>query len=107
MTKPLRVGLLVNSLEQPAWVERVIRDIQQSSIAEIVLIVENVARPAEQNPLRRLVEKRPFLLYTLYERIDRRLFGAAGDPFERRGIAPLVGNCPVLRVRPRMTRHSD
>ena len=43
--RPLRLGLLVDGLVQPAWVERVVRELTSTGVTELALVVLN-AGPA-------------------------------------------------------------
>lgn len=74
----LRVGAVVHSTIQPAWVARVLRDIRASPIADIALIIE--VAPDPPRPIRPSQA-----LYTLYTAADRRLFGSvsASGPLVR------------------------
>src|SRR6266498_3173104 len=65
--RPLRVGLLLDSLTQPTWVFKIINDIHSSSFAEICLVVKNEA-PIDQaqGRLRNYWKNRKYLLYALY-----------------------------------------
>lgn len=123
---PLRVGVLVDSLVQPAWVARIIEDIQHSAVADIVLVVLNESPDLEVSLLGRIkkVVNRPdLLLYWCYQSADEFLFGrsssgtkarveASGEP---RGFAPftatdigvLLQDSPRMIVQPIQTRFSD
>src|SRR5262245_51594536 len=47
---PLRVALLIDSYQQPAWVMATIDDIQKSSVATISLVVKNASPGAVVAP---------------------------------------------------------
>ena len=97
----LRVGLLVDSWLQPRWVHRVVREIEASSVAEVALVVRNGApRPPEAGAGARLWERRDYLLYALYTKLDNSLSKLGHDAFERDSIEPLVTSRPVLDVEP-------
>ena len=72
---PLRVGLLIDSFEQPQWVFNVIRDIQSSRIAKVCVVVKNEATLDEANGgrLRSYWKNRNYLLYAFYNRLDARI----------------------------------
>ena len=106
--RPLRVGLLVDSLTQPRWVSNIIKDIQSSAIARVVLVVKNEA--PEQQPLSRLQaywKNRNYLLYALYTRLDARGPMSEADAFEDVDVHELLADCPVLGVLPVMKKFSD
>jgi hypothetical protein len=106
--RPLRVGLLVDSLTQPRWVSNIIKDIQSSSIARVVLVVKNEA-PEPQRPgrLQTYWKNRDFLLYALYERLDARGPMSEADAFEDVDVREVLADCPVLGVLPVMKKFSD
>lgn len=107
--RPLRVGLLVDSLTQPRWVSNIIRDIKASHFAEIHLIVKNEATTEEtaQGRLRTYWKNRKFLLYALYNRLDARVPMNDADAFEDVDVSDLVGNVSVIGVTPVMKKFSD
>jgi hypothetical protein len=112
---PLRVGILVDSFSQPAWVARAVESIVTSPHAELALVVRRVApvstatqRQGGIARLRRVWKNRHLLLWVLYARADkRRLSPLAHDPFEPVDIEPLLAGFPVIEVAPRQTRFSD
>ncbi len=105
--QPLRVGLLLDSLELRSWVVRVIREVEESPYAEIVLVVLNTAPAQKIGRLRRLWLRREYLLYAAYRRLDRRLFRLQPDAFEAVDASPLLEGKPVLEVDPLRKRYSD
>lgn len=106
--RPLRVALLVDSLTQPLWVSNIIKDIQSSSIARVVLVVKNEA-PEPQSPgrLQTYWKNRDFLLYALYDRLDSRKPMSEADAFEDVDVREVLADCPVLGVMPVMKKFSD
>ena len=107
--RPLRVGLLVDSLTQPRWVSNIIKDITSSSIAEICLIVKNEATAPDQprGRLQAYWKNRNYLLYALYERLDARRPLNYADAFEDVDVQELLAECPVVGVTPLMKKFSD
>ncbi|MBM4439026.1 MAG: hypothetical protein FJ027_01280 [Candidatus Rokubacteria bacterium] len=106
----LRIGLLVDSLIQPAWVRRIVEQIHCSSIASVALVVMNGAPPDAPRPgsrLGALYRNRARLLYELYSKLDQRKFAVRPDAFAPADIAPLIEGVPVLTVTPRATEFSD
>lgn len=103
----IRVGLLLDSLTQPKWVYKIIKDIQSSEIAEICLIVKNEATVEPQGRLRSYWKNRQFLLYALYNRLDAFIPMAEEDAFEEMDVQELLPDVPVLGVVPVMKKFSD
>ncbi len=103
----LRVGVLLDSFTVPAWVRKVLAEVQGSTVAEIVLVVENGRPPRRDGFLAALWKRRKHLLYEAYARLDRKLLKARPDAFARVDASDLLRGCPVLAVTPEQTRHSD
>ena len=108
---PLRLGLLVDSLTQPAWVERALRRIIESGDGEFVVIIRNDAtEPAGSRRASRLSSwwrNRHHLLYAAYQRLDRRRLRGTNDPFAPVDVAPLLKGVPVLGVTPVRGKATD
>lgn len=106
---PLRVGLLIDSFQQPAWVRRMVEEIRGSGVAELSVVVRNLADPYPPpkdtaDKVRRLLKN---LVYQMYMRVDERHFREEPDPFRMTDLRDLLGDLPVVEVMPRMTRYSD
>jgi len=111
---PLRVGLLIDSYQQPAWVLATIDDIQKSSVATISLVVRNASPGAVAAPrgstatrLSRWYANRHSLLFALYERLDLRKFATADDPIRMMDASSVLASIPTVDVTPRETKFSD
>jgi hypothetical protein len=110
----LRVGLLVDSRMQPAWVVEAVRQIIRDGIAEIVCVVVNEAGespvprklPALQR-VARWIENRDVLAYAAYQRFDARRYPPARDPEAPEDLTPVIGEPLVIPVMPRMTKFCD
>jgi len=96
----LRVGLLVPSLEVPAWQELMVQRIVQSDAAEIVVVVfysEN------QNGRWRAGGSAGWLAHRLLK-IDERLFRPSVDAFSKRDLRSVLTSVPVFPVSPERGR---
>jgi hypothetical protein len=104
----LRVGLLVDSFLQPRWIEKIIAEIQASSVAEIVLIIKNGTPPAAQKlRIQNYWRNREHLLLAAYSRFDHFKTRANPDAFETVDIESLVADSPVITVQPMSTKFTD
>lgn len=110
----LRVGLLVDSLMQPAWVVEAMRQLVAAGFADIVCVVVNEAGesplPVRLPPVKRVkrwIENRHALAFALYQRLDARRYPPVRDPEAPEDITPVIGAPVVIRVAPRMTKHCD
>ena len=108
-SKQLRVGLLLDSLTQPRWVSRIIKDIRSSGFAEIYLVVKNEAETHEQprGRLQSYWKNRKYLLYAFYNRVDNYVSIAEENAFDDVDIDKLLAGVPVLGVTPIMKKFSD
>ena len=105
--RPLRIGLLVDSLTQPRWVSKIINDIQASDFAEICLVVKNEATSEPLGRFQSYWKNRKYLLYAFYNRIDDRISLAEDDAFADVDVKELLADVPVLGVMPVMKKFSD
>src|SRR5215217_1419066 len=105
--RPVRVGLLLDSLTQPKWVFNIINDIQASEFAPICLIIQNETTVEPQGRLQSYWKNRNYLLYSLYHRIDGLIPLVEEDAFEETDGQEVFSGVPVLRVMPIMKKFSD
>ncbi len=97
----LRVGVLLDSTVRSRWVERVLRDVVESPVADLALVVLNEAEPgARTGALDHLV-------YRLHRRLDRKVCRSVPDAFERVDLGPVLEGVPRRGVTPRQKRFSD
>jgi hypothetical protein len=114
--RKLRIGLLLDSMLQPAWVVETLRDILSSDYAEISCVILNGAdatrtEPAIKAPtsrIRRLWKNRRAVPFGLYKRFDSWRYPPARDPEKDVDLASLLpAGVPSLTVVPRMTKFCD
>ena len=106
----LRVGLLLDDFVQPLWIARIVEALAHSTAVELTLVVLNDA-PAPPRirfaRARSWIRNWHYLLYAVYLQFDRLWFKVPNGPFAVSDIEPLLTGVPVVRVRPRMTKHCD
>jgi hypothetical protein len=91
------VAVLIDALEQPAWVRELLAGLRASSYAELALAVRSVRAAGSAEPL----PPRPAaLLWRIYGALDRSLFRVAADPFARSDASALLDGVPRLDVAP-------
>src|SRR5512138_1262502 len=106
----LRVGLLLDDFVQPRWIARIIEALACSTSVELALVVLNDAPTSPKARFARVktwIRNRDYLLYAFYRRFDRWWFKVPDDPFLVSNVESRLGGVPVIRVRPRMTKHCD
>lgn len=97
----LKVGLLLNEEKIPAWSWEMIRQIQESSFAEISLLILREDTKSEPNDFNKFI-------YRAYRKLDRKFFPANPDAFARKAITPLLpANITKVYVTPRQRKFSD
>ena len=105
---PLRIGLLVDSFQQPRWVRRIVEDMVASPTTAIVLVVKNSSSLLKQQSLTtRLWNKRRHLFYTAYTMLDEAIAKVSPDAFERVSMEDLLQGVPVIEVDPISQRFTD
>jgi hypothetical protein len=97
--KCLRVGILVDAWEQPAWVREIVRGIGASTFARVVAVVKRPDRPGR----RRLRH----LLHDLHARLDRLLFRAEPDASAPGDLRDHLRGCEILADEPARVRPHD
>ena len=90
----------MNDMSQPAWVCRIIREIAASKYADIVLVIQNALPKDADSVTQGLGARRDALLYTLYRKMDDRLFRETPDAFAVADIGEWLCDPPVLTVTP-------
>ncbi len=106
--KPLRVGLLLNSVQVPNWAYVMIERIEQSHYANIELLIihDTVASP-KKRLAKRLKDNWNYLFFIAYEKIDKKLFKRKHDAFEEKNIQDICKDVPVINVKTKSTKYVD
>ena len=108
---PLRVGLLVDSMTQPAWVERALRRVIDTGVGELVLVVRNASparsKPPNRSRLATWWKNRHYLLHAAYQRMDSAGFRWKPDPFAPVDLSSTLKGVPVMDVVPEEKGVSD
>lgn len=90
----LRLGLLLDSFNVPAWVYSVVQRIVNGCSGTLVLLVLN----DEKSRTNKTVKGKS--IYSLYNRIDEKIFTKAPNPFAAKNIADILPSLSVLKVIP-------
>ncbi|MGH9631447.1 MAG: glucosamine inositolphosphorylceramide transferase family protein [Bryobacteraceae bacterium] len=108
----LRIGLLLDSYIQPAWIVQILEHIRASDFARIEFIILNEAAqkpfgsggrvPLPVRAIRVLRDplKRKRLLYSWYLKWDQKTFKPSNDPFRRVDCTELLSGFDRIAVRP-------
>ena len=93
--KPLRIALLIDSLKVPAWVARIVGEVQAGDYAEITAVIVN---KASENKARNSAISG--LLFRVFHLLDRLAFRAPNNPFRRIDLAADVSAAETFSVAP-------
>src|SRR2546430_1420718 len=98
----LRIGIMVNSLTVTHWVAKIVADIQESSFAQVVLVVRNSSTHAapKKSWRQRLKIYWTHSLFERYRRWDRQRHRAELDAFEEADLTGLLKDTSTLSVQP-------
>ncbi|HEX7492714.1 MAG TPA: hypothetical protein VF346_00710, partial [Bacteroidales bacterium] len=91
-TTKLKLGLLLDSTDAPAWVYDVLQRIAIKKSSEFVLVILN-----EGTGKRNKIDPSKFV-YSIFNRIDEKIFTKEPDPFDTKSITQIITDVPVLRV---------
>lgn len=110
---PLRIGLLLDSHVQPAWVRAALERVLAGGNGRIVVVALNqqAPRPAGAEPTSSRpatwLRNRSLLLHGVYRRLDRWKFPVRSAASAPTDISDLVADATVVPVTPRQTAFSD
>lgn len=97
MKKKLRLGVLISSMEIPAWAVRALEHIAQSGAVETCLLII-VDRPS-QSETGASSKNGGHLVYRLLDRLDERIFVRSAKALEMKDLRRVIPEPAVLRVR--------
>lgn len=107
MRKKLKVGVLLDKYEIPAWSYVMLENISASSSAEIVLIVKNKSeKTIKENAFRRIISNHKSLLYSLFSKVESILFKVNPNAFELKDIRDFL-TVDTIEVSPIKTKFRD
>ena len=81
MKNKLRIGVLLNNYLIPSWAYKMIDEINNSSYAEIVLIIKNDSKTIKKSLFSKLINNFNNFLYVVYRKLDKIIFPNKIDAF--------------------------
>ncbi len=93
-SQKLKLGLLLDSFQVPAWVYNSIQRVLNGYSGEFRLVVLN------EDPDRNRSLDRGKWVYSIFNRIDEKLFTKDPSPLAPRSVHELLDGVPVVRVCP-------
>ncbi len=104
----IRVGLLLEDFEQSAWACAMVRNIQESTAAEVVLVIKKETAAKKQQSLWQFLrEKSTNFFYKVYVKLENRLSRNTPDAFAPGDIRPYITKAVVLPVQCIEKKFSD
>jgi hypothetical protein len=106
--RPLRIGLLLDSLVVPRWVESILATLRDSDYATIELVVLDDS-PATAPSVKDRFRMLPQLPFVVYSKLDQRAFGATvkHNAFAPTPVGGLLRDVPTMRVVPHRGKFVD
>ena len=93
-SQKLKLGLLLDSFQVPAWVFSTIQRVVNGNSGEIKLMILNNDRGRNQ------YINRGKWVYSIFNRIDEKLFTKEPNPLAQKNILELLAEVPVIKVCP-------
>lgn len=98
-TQKLKLGLLLDSFEVPAWEYSAIQRIVNESAGEFKLVILN-GRAGKSRKITKNAS-----IYSIFNKIDEKIFTKQPDPFSLQNSAELFFTVPILIVHPIQDRN--
>jgi hypothetical protein len=92
--KKLKLGLLLDSFDVPAWVHSVVQRIVNEDSGEFALVILNDDAASTKRTNRKVS------IYSVFNHIDEKLFTKEPNPFDQKNIENLLPNVPVIKALP-------
>ncbi|WP_400078907.1 hypothetical protein [Winogradskyella sp. R77965] len=107
MNKKLRIGLLTDNDNIPAWSHKMLERIVNSGNSEIVLIVKNSKTPIKHSSsFKKLWVNRNHIFWILYTKFENKLFKPHPNAFANKNIKSVV-QCDEIIVQTSQIENSD
>ena len=103
----LKIGLLVDSEYVSAWEYAMLERIQNSSYAQIDLIVENNAEKPKFSFFQKIKIHFKHLVFLLFSIVENKLIKVSPDAFAKKSIEKLCNEAAIIKVVPEQTKFID
>ena len=95
-SRPLKIGLLLNSLIVPLWVAELVQYLQRDNRFNMCFVAVNQSSPQKHQKI---------FFYKLLRKVDERIMKMANSPFKRTSIS--LPGVPHISVFPIQKKYSD
>lgn len=107
MNNKLRIGILLENDNIPAWSYKMLQEIVKSKSSEIVLIVKNKdQKGGDKRLFKKILNNRRRMFFSLFTKIESKLFKASNNAFALKNISTLLA-VDTLEVQPTKTKFRD
>src|ERR1700754_3053757 len=108
MKEKLRIGVLLDSYDLPAWIYKMMDEILSSPACSVVLVVKNktIETKPTESFFKKLISNRKTILHSLYTKLDIRFQKSSPDAFVPKNISGIL-NAETIEVEPLQTKHCD
>lgn len=103
----LKLGILLDSYDVPAWVQKSLERIIHANCAEFSLIILNDKKKINASKVKKLWDNKRKILYSVFSKLDEKLFHMEPNAFEIKNIREMLHGVPVINVRPIEREYSD
>jgi len=105
--KKLRIGLLTDSFDIPAWKYGMLERIMQSDYGKIVLVVLIDSCSEKSNGFSKINNNWRKLAYIAYCKLEDRFFNPVPDALKVTDLKKILSEIPILTVKPEPSKSSD
>ena len=108
-TQKLKLGLLLDSFEVPAWLFHSLEQIANSDYAEfaVILIIDGNQRDSSSNWFNKFWRNKRKLAYEIFNTIDEKVFLRGPNAFETKNLQKMLAGVPVVTVKPIIDGNSE
>ncbi len=106
-TEKLKLGILLDSFEIPAWAYNALERIMIADYAVFCLIILNDSKGVYENIFDKIWKNRHKLIYYICNLIDQKMDRRKPNAFKRMNLQKILTGVPILRVRPIRKKDSE
>lgn len=105
----LKLGLLLDSFDVPAWLFHSLEQIVNSDFAEFSVIFTNDNDHKDNNAswFNKLWKNRKEFVYEIFNKLDEKVFLRRSNAFEMKNLREMLGGVPVVKLRPNNDGKND
>lgn len=103
----LKLGILLDSYEVPAWAYSALERITNSDYAEISLIILNDNNDAYKSKFDKLWKNKDKIVYRIFNKIDEKMDHRQPNAFKPKNLREILSDVPTLKVKPVQKGYSD